>query len=120
RASAPTGWRARAAVVAWSRAREGFEPQPPERAARGLLGGLRRGRWVGLMAGVPEAGPTVVVPFCGGRVRVSAVPARLAAATGAAIVPTACWKEGRRWNLRIHAAITVGRHDDEADVMSRV
>jgi len=117
---APIGSRALTAMVALSRARKGFELYTPEQAARGLIRGLRNGRWVGLMADVPEAGPTVVVPFCGGRVRVSAVPARLAAATGAAIVPTACWKEGRRWNLRIHAAITVGRHDDEADVMSRV
>src|SRR5438105_2273260 len=92
-------------MVTLSRARKGFELYTPERAARGLIRGLRSGRWVGLMADVPEAGPTVVVPFCGGRVRVSAVPVRLAAATGTPIVPTACWREGSHWRLHIHAPI---------------
>lgn len=117
---APIGSRALTAMVSLSRARKGFELYSPAQAARGLIRGLRSGRWVGLMADVPEAGPTVVVPFCGGRVRVSAVPARLAAATGESIVPTACWKEGRRWTLRIHAPMSVGRHDDETEVMSRL
>lgn len=117
---APISSPALTAMVALSRARKGFELFTPDRAARGLIRGLRHGRWVGLMADVPEAGPTVVVPFCGGRVRVSAVPARLAAVTGTPIVPTACWREGSRWRLRIHAPMTVGRDDDDAEVMARV
>jgi len=117
---APIASPAVTAMVALSRARKGFELFTPERAARGLIRGLRSGRWVGLMADVPEAGPTVVVPFCGGRVRVSAVPARLAAATGTPIVPTECWREGARWKLRIFGPIAVARDDDEIDVMSRV
>jgi len=117
---APIASPALTAMVTLSRARKGFELYTPERAARGLIRGLRSGRWVGLMADVPEAGPTVVVPFCGGRVRVSAVPVRLAAATGTPIVPTACWREGSHWRLHIHAPITVERQADETDVMSRV
>lgn len=117
---APIGFPALTAMVALSRARKQFELHAPERAARGLIRGLRHGRWVGLMADVPEAGPTVVVPFCGGRVRMSAVPARLAAATGTRLVPTACWREGSHWRLRIHAPIAVARDDDETDVMAQV
>ncbi|MBV8529577.1 MAG: lysophospholipid acyltransferase family protein, partial [Candidatus Dormibacteraeota bacterium] len=74
-------------LVELSRHRKDFELFTPRQAARGLLRALRRGRWVGLMLDVPEAGPTVVVPFCGGMVRVSSVPARLAAATSIPIVP---------------------------------
>ena len=54
------------------------------------------------MLDVPEAGPTVVVPFCGGPVRCSSVPARLAAATGAAILPVTCRRDGWGWVLEIH------------------
>ena len=107
-------------LVELSRHRKDFELFSPQQAARGLLRGLRRGRWLGLMLDVPEAGPTVVVPYCGGMVRVSAVPARLAAATGIPIVPAACWREDRRWRVCIHPRLPVGRHDDEVSVMATV
>ena len=107
-------------LVELSRHRKDFELFGPEQAARGLLRALRRGRWLGLMLDVPEAGPTVVVPFCGGMVNVSAVPARLAAATGIPIVPAACWREAARWRVRIHPPLLVARHDDEATVMAAV
>ena len=107
-------------LVELSRHRKDFELFTPRQAARGLLQALRRGRWVGLMLDVPEAGPTVVVPFCGGPVKVSAVPARLAATTSMPIVPAACWREGGRWRVRIHPPLAVARHDDEASVMAEV
>lgn len=107
-------------LVELSRHRKDFELFTPQQAARGLLRALRRGRWVGLMLDVPEAGPTVVVPFCGGMVRVSSVPARLAAATSIPIVPAACWREAGRWRVRIHPPLAVARHDDEAQVMAQV
>jgi len=93
------------AMVTLSRQRKGLELFTPSQAARGLVRALRHGRTVALMLDVPEAGPTVVVPFCGGPVRCSAVPARLAAATGSAILPVACWRDGRRWELDIHPAV---------------
>lgn len=117
---APIGSHTITALVELSRDRKGFELFSPGQAARGLLRALRRGRWVGLMLDVPEAGPTVVVPFCGGMVRVSAVPARLAAATSIPIVPAACWRENGRWCVRIHPPLPVARHDDETSVMARV
>ncbi len=63
-------------MVALSRQRKGLEIFTPRQAARGLFRALRKRRTVALMLDIPEAGPTVVVPFCGGLVRCSAVPAR--------------------------------------------
>ena len=117
---APIGSSTMTALVELSRHRKEFELYTPRQAARGLIRALRQRRWVGLMLDVPEAGPTVVVPFCGGPVRVSAVPARLAARTGMPIVPVACWREGSRWRIRIHPRIAVDPAADEAGVMARV
>ena len=117
---APFGGETMTAMVEISRARKGFELFAPRHAARGLIRALRRGRWVGLMLDVPEAGPTVVVPFCGGPVRVSAVPARLATGTATPIVPAACWRVGDRWRVRIHPPMTVDPLDDDTTVMARV
>jgi KDO2-lipid IV(A) lauroyltransferase len=105
-------------MVALSRQRKGLEIFTVRQAARGLFRALRRGRTVALMLDVPEAGPTVVVPFCGGPVRCSSVPARLAAVTGAAILPVTCRREGRGWALEIHPAVSL--EGDDAAVMGRV
>ncbi len=107
-------------LVARSRERKGLELFSPERAARGLLRALRRRRLVALMADVPEAGPTVTVPYCGGRVRFSAAPARLAQATGRPLLPMACWRAGTGWIVHVGAPVPVGDADDETAVMSRV
>ena len=117
---APIGSATITALVELSRHNKDFELFSPQQAARGLLRSLRRGRWLGLMLDVPEAGPTVVVPFCGGLVRVSSVPARLAAATAIPIVPAVCWREGRSWKVRIHPAMHVARGEDEGSVMAEV
>jgi lauroyl/myristoyl acyltransferase len=105
-------------MVTLSRERKGLEIFTLRQAARGLFRALRRGRTVALMLDVPEAGPTVVVPFCGGPVRCSAVPARLAAATGAPILPVTCWRSGRGWRLDIHPRVDAG--GDDAAVIARV
>ena len=107
-------------MVALSRHMKGLELYTPRQAARGLLRALRRGRYVALMADVPEAGPTVVVPYCGGRVSFSAVPARLALATGAAMLPVACWRESDHWVLEIHPPVQVDPGDGDAELMARV
>ncbi|HEX6538337.1 MAG TPA: lysophospholipid acyltransferase family protein [Candidatus Dormibacteraeota bacterium] len=107
-------------LVELSRRRKEFELFTPRQAARGLIRALRRGRWVALMLDVPEAGPTVVVPFCGGPVRVSAVPARLAAGTARPIVPVACWRVGERWRVRIHPPVHADPLEDDSGVMARV
>jgi len=115
---APVGSPGVTEMVALSRQRKGLEIFTPRQAARGLFRALRRGRTVALMLDVPEAGPTVVVPFCGGPVRCSAVPARLGASTGAPILPVTCWRDGRGWALDIHPPID--SDGDDAAVMGRV
>ena len=105
-------------MVMLSRQRKGLEIFTVRQSARGLFRALRRGRTVALMLDVPEAGPTVVVPFCGGLVRCSAVPARLAATTGAVILPVTCRREGRGWVLEIHPPVDAA--DDEAAVIGRI
>lgn len=117
---APIGTPSMTSLVELSRRRKGFELFTPAQAARGLMRALRRGRWVGLMLDVPEAGPTVVVPYCGGPVRVSAVPARLASWTSTPIVPVACWRTGDQWRVRIHPPLSVEKDEDETVVMARV
>jgi KDO2-lipid IV(A) lauroyltransferase len=107
-------------MVALSRTVKGLELYTPRQAARGLLRALREGRFVALMSDIPEAGPTVTVPYCGGPVNFSAVPARLAMATGTPLFPVACWKENRHWRLVIHDAVPVEESDDESAVMARV
>ncbi|MBV9101019.1 MAG: lysophospholipid acyltransferase family protein [Candidatus Dormibacteraeota bacterium] len=107
-------------MVALSRQRKGLELYTPQQAARGLLRALRRGRFVALMVDIPEAGPTVTVPYCGGEVRFSAVPARLAAVTGAPLLPVACWREGDHWALEIQPPLEVLEGDDEPAVMARI
>jgi KDO2-lipid IV(A) lauroyltransferase len=105
-------------MVMLSRQRKGLEIFTVRQSARGLFRALRRGRTVALMLDVPEAGPTVVVPFCGGPVRCSAVPARLAATTGAVILPVTCRRDGRGWVLEIHPPIDTS--DDETAVIGRI
>jgi lauroyl/myristoyl acyltransferase len=105
-------------MVALSREKKGLEIFTVRQAARGLFRALRRRRTVALMLDVPEAGPTVVVPFCGGPVRCSAVPARLAATTGAPILPVTCFREGSGWALEIHPPVDLGGGDEA--VMARV
>ena len=107
-------------LVAWSRRRKGVELYTPERAARGLLRALSRGRVVALMADVPEAGPTVTVPYCGGSVLFSAAPARLAQVTGRPLLPMACWRAGGSWIVDVRPPVPVSSDDDDAAVMARV
>jgi KDO2-lipid IV(A) lauroyltransferase len=116
---APIGSRFLTTMVEVSRARKGLELFTPDQAARGLLRTLRRRRLIAIMADVPEAGPTVTVSFCGGPVRFTTVPARLAAAAGKPIIPVACWRQPPGWVLEFYAPIpSVGA--TEAAVMARV
>jgi KDO2-lipid IV(A) lauroyltransferase len=51
-------------------------------------------------------------------VRCSAVPARLAVATGASILPVTCRRDGWGWALDIHAPIDTS--GDDAAVIGRI
>jgi lauroyl/myristoyl acyltransferase len=108
------------AFVVRTRRRFGLDLFSPHDAARGLLRALRSGRCVGLLCDIPEAGPTVVVDFCGGPVRFSVVAARLARRTGAAIIPLDCWRVGGRYRMQVHPPIDVGVGEDDAAVTQRL
>jgi lauroyl/myristoyl acyltransferase len=116
---APIGPELTTELAMASRRRKGLELYTPDDAARGLLRALRRGRKVALMVDVPEAGPTVVVQYCGGPVEVSAVPARLAAVGRVPVLPSSCWRDGDGWRLCIYAPIE-SRRGMEQNVMQQV
>jgi lauroyl/myristoyl acyltransferase len=106
--------------VTESRARYGLELHPPRDSARAMLRALRAGRCVGVMCDIPEEGPTVVVDFCSGPVRFTAVAARLARRTGAAIIPVDCWREDRRYRLHIRPPLHVEEGEDDIAVTQRL
>jgi lauroyl/myristoyl acyltransferase len=111
---APIGSELITSMVRVSRARKKLELFTPQQAARGLVRTLRRGRLVALMADVPEAGPTVLVPYCGGLVPFSAVPARIAAATAKPVIPVECWRDGGRWVVQFHPPIDAAAEGEAA------
>lgn len=117
---ADTGPRAITDLVLWARERNFLEVFVADRAALGLLRALRRNRFVAIISDLPESGPTVVVDYCGGRVRFSSVPAWLAIRTGALLLPTACWRERGTYHIAALGAIEVGPDDDEVALMQRV
>ena len=74
-------------VIVWARERRGLEVFTPGRAARGLLHALRRGRFLALLADIPEGGSTVEVRFRGGPVLFSTGPAAMALHSGCPLLP---------------------------------
>lgn len=106
--------------VGWTRRQQDTEVFREHNAARGLLRAIRKGRFVVLLCDIPEAGPTVSVPFCGGKVLFSSVPAWLALRTGAPILAADCWREGGRYRLHVHPPVDVVSDESEEVVMSRV
>lgn len=92
---APVGNPTLTDLVIWARERNALEVYTPDRAARGLLRALARGRFVALLCDVADAGPETVVRFCGGPVALSLSPAWLALRSGVPIIPAHC-RRGRR------------------------
>ena len=117
---ATTGPQAITDLVVWARRRNHLEVYPLEQAARGLLRALRRNRMVAILSDLPEAGPTVVVDYCGGPAVFSAVPAWLALRTGAPLFPTACWRAGDRYDIHAMGPLEIREGDDEQSVMQRL
>jgi lauroyl/myristoyl acyltransferase len=117
---ATTGPRAITDLVVWARRENHMEVFEASHAAMGLIHGIRRKRFAAILCDLPEAGPTVVVDYCGGRVTFSTVPAWLALRTGAPLIPTACWRENGRYLLHPTPALEVGPDDDERSLMQRV
>lgn len=59
----------------------------------------------------------VPVEFFGETTRMPAGPAKLAVATGAALLPAHCWFDGAGWGIRIHPPL--GRSGGDVDVITQ-
>lgn len=81
---------------------------------------LRDNRVVCLVGDRDLTGSGVPVVFFGESTLMPAGPARLAAATGAVLLPVGSWFTERGWAVRIHPPITVAGRDDAADATQRL
>ncbi|ASO19664.1 KDO2-lipid IV(A) lauroyltransferase [Actinoalloteichus hoggarensis] len=88
----------------------GFEILPHDGGRRmmsTLLARLRENRLLCLIADRDLSRRGVEVEFFGETTRMASGPARLAAATGAALVPAACEFTEDGWSIRLHEAVPV-------------
>lgn len=79
---------------------------------RQLLRRLRDNGVVCLLADRDLNGAGVTVRFFGASTQFPAGPARLAASTGAALLPVGCWYTGDGWQARIHPRIRVNAREE--------
>jgi KDO2-lipid IV(A) lauroyltransferase len=118
---ATTGPRAITDLVIWARRANQLEVYQADHAALGMVRAIRRQRFVAVLSDVPDSGPTVEVPYCGGMVPFSTVPAWLALRTGAPLMPTACWRDDDgRYHLHVFDPLPRRPEDDERSLMARV
>jgi KDO2-lipid IV(A) lauroyltransferase len=88
----------------------GFEIVPltgDSSAMRVLLKRLRENKAVCLVGDRDLTNNGVPVKFFGERTRMPGGPARLAATTGAALIPAGCWFTEDGWQVRLHPRIRV-------------
>jgi lauroyl/myristoyl acyltransferase len=95
-------------LVVWARERRGLELFTPGRAARGLLHALHVGRFVALLADIPEGGSTVEVQFRGGPVLFSTGPATIALHSGCPLLPVAAYRDGGHYRILVEPAVPTG------------
>ncbi|HEX3605629.1 MAG TPA: lysophospholipid acyltransferase family protein [Candidatus Dormibacteraeota bacterium] len=116
----PVGPPAITDLVIWARESNQLEVFTPERAARGLVRALRRGRFVCLLCDIPGGGPTVVVDYCGGPVAFTTAPAVLARVTGAPIFPIDSHRSRDGYEIVVQPPVVVEPGEDDTTVMQRV
>src|ERR1019366_3200487 len=104
-------------VIVWARERRGLEVFPPGRAARGLLQALRRGRFLALLADIPEGGPTVEVRFRGGPVLFSTGPAAMALHNGCPPLPAICYRVARPYRILIDPPVPTGSVAEKTQIL---
>ncbi|MFD9889792.1 phosphatidylinositol mannoside acyltransferase [Amycolatopsis sp. NPDC059027] len=88
----------------------GFEIVPltgDSSSMRVLLSRLRENKVVCLVGDRDLSGSGVPVKFFGEQARLPMGPARLAATTGAALIPAGCWFTEDGWEVRMHPRIRV-------------
>jgi KDO2-lipid IV(A) lauroyltransferase len=95
-------------LIVWARERRGVELFTPGRAARGLLQALNRGRFVALLADIPEGGGTVEVQFRGGPVLFSTGPASIALHSGCPLLPVAAYRDGHHYRILVEPPVPNG------------
>jgi lauroyl/myristoyl acyltransferase len=95
-------------VIVWARERRGLEVFAPGRAARGLLHALRHGRFLALLADIPEGGATVEVRFRGGPVFFSTGPAAMALHSGCPLLPAVCYRVDHHYRILVDPPIPTG------------
>jgi lauroyl/myristoyl acyltransferase len=120
---APIGNAAITELVIWARQRNRLEVFTPERAARGLLRALARGRIIAILADIPGGGPSTAVDYCGGPVEFSTVPAWLGRRGKADVFPSICRRGGpgeAPYVAEILEHVPIGPDDDETAIMQRV
>lgn len=117
---ATTGPRAITDLVIWARRQNRMEVYEADHAALGLVRAIKRGRFVAILSDIPDGGPTVEVPYCGGLVPFSSVPAWLSLRTGAPLFPTACWRENGKYRLLVMEPVRHQPGDDERSLMAQV
>ncbi|MFF0814881.1 phosphatidylinositol mannoside acyltransferase [Rhodococcus sp. NPDC003318] len=79
-----------------------------------LVGRLRQGRIVGLLAERDLTGAGVPVRFFGEPTRMPAGPARLAIDTGVPLLPVSCWFTPGGWGFHVGEPIDTGRGVERA------
>ncbi|PXY23706.1 phosphatidylinositol mannoside acyltransferase [Prauserella sp. PE36] len=92
----------------------GFEVVPSDGSVsfRALLRGLRDNKVVCLVGDRDLSNSGLPVTFFGEEARFPAGPARLAASTGAALLPVGIWFTDGGWSVRIHPRIRVNARDE--------
>lgn len=88
----------------------GFEIVPltgDSSAMRVLLKRLRENKAICLVGDRDLTNSGVPVKFFGEQTRMPGGPARLAATTGAALIPAGCWFTEDGWQIRLHPRIRV-------------
>lgn len=81
---------------------------------------LRSGGVVCLLGDRDLTGSGVTVDFFGAPARMPSGPVRLAAATGAALLPVGCWFTPGGWGMRIHPPVAVRGRAGAADATQTV
>ena len=117
---ATTGPRAITDLVIWARRANRMEVYEADHAALGLVRAIKRNRFAAILADLPDGGPVVDVPYCGGVVEFSSVPAWLALRTGCPLFPTACWQEDGKYRLLVMDPLRPQPGDDERSLMAQV
>ncbi|MFD8496948.1 phosphatidylinositol mannoside acyltransferase [Amycolatopsis sp. NPDC059657] len=93
----------------------GFEIVPltgDSAAMRVLLKRLRENKAICLVGDRDLTNSGIPVKFFGEQTRMPGGPARLAAATGAALIPAGCWFTNDGWQIRLHPRIRVNAREE--------